>query len=424
MYIPSDNEASFKKYIRLCGFAPASIRNIDSDVSFFFKWLRTRNYAVDISTVIEEFEGYLMSIKSNENTSRRRLSTIVKFLQWYRETQLPPESVRSVVNQVATKGNIHISGDTQRTIPLRKMGHKYYMYLTLFLLIAIGILSIVFLTNYQSNVDPISKVNSNNILRFSIEMRNLNKLMRRSKDILSFSYYSSDSQNSYIGYSECLLKPNMFNPNGTTLTVLVGSNCGSMPAVLDTKLSYGEHIFADLYLNDVKLNNAKLKVLSQSTVKDNSNYHNSTEYQSSVIGNSEVLLPNDLLNDKNAAFSYPTEASVAGIMDSRLSVESLTNRSSFQDGDVVGYLNGQIDRALMSAKVIGVLSGNFILTEGVTTINYLETSDVIQAGDYVSTSIEPGYGTKANNLNTNIFGIALEPYSTSSGKLKVLLNTP
>lgn len=417
-YIISEDEALFNKHLTDSGLAPASIKIMRSDTRFLFKWLLSQKKNITISGLIEKYEEFLIDSKQNEYTMRRRLATVKRFSNWY--NSIHPQQTLA---ESATQPQMVFSRRGSETFSTSIRRYSYVSILLLILLISYVLLSRLF--SYGTQNKSMLSNNTRNVgkvVMFNLTFANENELIRVTKYPLTFNFYSDIYGNSYIGNTICKVTPPLTSNDDSRLSINLNTDCGSPLNSITQYLDSGNELFVDIIANNVTLNSSKVHVTTQNDTLAKSNYQNSTKDISLTNSISDDYLLNEQIKDDQIRYFETFISSSSGKLNQGISLQTIASGDTFLDGEVVGLYNGRFDKALLSTKVVGVVSNGFIRTQGIVEVNMNNQPNIINPGDAISTSLDPGYAQKSINATDAIIGVAIEQYATNSGKLKILIN--
>lgn len=420
MFIKSDYKDLYFKHLRHSGYSPASIRILKSDTLSLFTWLHALEYSVPIDEVVTRYEKFLILNGSSLHTITRRLSSTNKFIHWcYSEFNTP----------FTISPTVHTNVLPDKTTRPRNIStnNKFLYVSTIIILIGIFSCAYIIYLSFSSQIPYFSKKEypppaiPSHSLHFNLQISSPSRVIASSTDNLMFKIYSQDDSFHAIGIVKCSLSGTTIPKGSSRLQIDVLSNCSSISDEIRDKMDRSDAIYADIYLNAQKLTESKVLVENNNSSKSDSNYQHASQDSIANPSRNAVQLPNlpapgDVLG---------LEIANKGFSPHTIPLSLVQNSTSFKDGDIVAIYDNTLVRALLSTKVLGVVSGNSVVTEGIAYVHMKQSPDtMISSGDYISTSVQPGYGQRANSEYDSVIGIALEPLMPGNEYLKVLISLP
>lgn len=420
MFIKSDYKDLYFIYIRGSGYSPASIRILRSDILSLFTWLHALDYSVPRGDILKEYEKFLILNKTPHQTISRKISSVKKFIHWtYSEFQeLNIDSKAAPYHREPVR-SIRVARYSRRNLLL--FFSFTVVFLSLSALVWLFVFPAVLEFPLTTSKNTFSHPNSFSLMRFSLNLYSPNRYLASSKDTLQFKLYRQDDFNSVIGYILCPLTDTVIPRGSSRLQIDIGSNCSPISDEIKEKIGRGDAISADIYLNSQKLTESKIVISDQNTGNNDSSYQYALHGGLSEPSNDYVKLPDISTSGDVLGLEITNQA----FLPHAIPFSLLQSSSIFHDGDIVSIYNGDLVRALLSTKVLGVVSGNSVITQGVAYVRMIQSPDtIISSGDYISTSVQAGYGQKANTPYDSIIGIALEPLLPGNEYLKILVSLP
>ncbi len=420
MLVNSDHKDLFFSHIRNSGYSPNSVRILRSDILSLFTWLQAQDFSVAIGEVISKYERFLILNRSPYQTIARKISSTNKFVNWF-YSELPSNTLKSQTVKSDSKST--------RTVQMRASPSRALFLHAAIIAIFMCTLSVIFLAFSRFFLESafVTTQNSNSNRRqsssihFDLQINSPLELTPSSKDKLQFKLYSLEDESYVIGYVQCSLANTTIPEGSSRLQIDISSNCTSLSSEIQNKIERGDAISADIYLNSQKLTESKVLINNPISANADSNYQYALHDSILIPSNRDTQLPEivdsgDVLGLEIANQSFTTNVIPFSVFH---------NSSTFNDGDIVAIYNDNLVRALLSTKVLGVVAGDSIITQGIAYVRVIQSPDtMISSGDYISTSTQAGYGQKAISEYDSIVGVALEPLIPGNEYLKVLVSLP
>lgn len=420
MYIKADYKDQYFDYLRSFEYPANTVRILRSDIKSLFIWLDTLNFKLSIEKVRHEYRKHLVANKTPVNTQNRKLSSVSKFLGWVNEhyptTPLHTNSMTILEPLKSPKEN-----DSSGKSSLFSYATRLSVLIggVVITLISLFFVSSILLSSKSALKSDKKPTNSQYYISFLLSLKSLNRPLQEDKDSLEFKFYRQSDQNTSIGYTSCPFVNRMMLEGSSRLRVNFDTQCGQLPYEVYDAIARSEAIFVDIYLNGLKINTSK--VVIPNPVTDKAELTHQEEMSDALLNASNVSssLPN---SSKHGQVLGSGIATSPAVLQESIPFSIFKDVPLLDDGDIVSIYNGEVTRALLSTDILGIVSGNTIITKGIAYIHVINSSDTpILVGDLISTSTTPGFGKKATNTYDSIVGIALEPLTPGKSFLKVSL---
>lgn len=416
MLVNSDYRALYFQYLKSSGYSASSVRIIRSDVNHFTSFLDSNGLYCNYQDVIPYYRNYLTRTLTPFFTLGRRLSNSRRFMQWL-------EAEGHLILSKSYVPPLDSSSNSTTALP-RQVAHyddliKPMVRLIVFVLVPIMLFSAIYIfTHLRSS--RTEKNFASVIADFQLSFSSPDRYIGGDFDSITYKIYDQSIENSFIGYYSCPAG-HLDIPQGlSTIHTKISSDCDEYPAGLSKILATHEALSVEIWLNNRIISRSLIHLspidLTKSSSANNKDINGMSEQISKQTDLSLIQYPSDVLGASQKE----------DLLELRKSIPLSIFRTSFKlsEGDVVALVDGQLGRALLSSEILGVISGESIVTQGVVASRIDNSSKFIHTGDFLTLGVTPGRVKTIENQYETTLGIALEDLKPDSELIKVLIFQP
>ncbi len=391
----------------------SSVRLFRLDIGKFLVWFRSADFnrdQYDVADVVNYYADRVLFDHKNE-IRNRKLNSIRKFLHWIDE-------------DVQSNKTISIASTTPEhrleSIMYRLSYQHIYVLLFIFFVI-LGFIgySIPLVSSYYSS-------SRNRVLpkfsNFNINIPVVSNKLPQSLNSIQFilTVFSSKITDAPLFSLKCIARSKKVESN---LYISINSkpDCKLLAIYSNYFMPIESDFWVDVAVGATKVSTERVHVVAALTTQTQDGQ---TQGQVSTDFNVSSLTDSVIENAKSNSDSISSDEALLITRPNNTITIPLDISQVFEisHGDAVTLTDKTITKAILNNPIIGVVNDDSLIVSGVAEVNMSKGSSDLAAGDYVSTSLEPGKATRASLGYENIIGISLEAWSKNKDKVKIFVN--